>query len=232
MDQETLDWIKINKPAEFLNNKIDIDPGILLQKIKRFIPETSWFTSPKEAETIHGMRHLMRVTTYATYLCDSIYSKNNNLMNSLAVAASLHDIRRKDDKTDSGHASRGANWFKKNILTVCKKYQLNKSELDQDAVYWAIKLHEYPYAEVSQNSKYLKYKNVIDLLKTSDALDRYIQPKLKWWINDRYLVIIPSQSLKSFAYNLVMFSEQEYLNGKNNINSVNSGLTKLKKTYE
>jgi hypothetical protein len=74
------------------------------------------------------------------------------------------------------------------------------------------------------DKEYLKHKEIIDLLKTADALDRYRLPKLKWWINDDFVIVIPDESEKSFAYNLVINSEKNYLSINDSVKSVLNSL--------
>jgi hypothetical protein len=57
-------------------------------------------------------------------------------------------------------------------------------------------------------------------LRTADALDRYRLPKVKWWIDDAYLNKKPSDALKAFAFDLVVRSETDRLQGVSDKDSV------------
>ncbi len=201
IDIETLEWIKKNQPQNFKNidyseisNTIDIDV------ISKFVSDESWFTSKNKVNSLHGIRHLLRVTTYSYYLSNSI----NNLIerNSLLLASYLHDIRRKTDQGDKGHSKHGADWYLKHKKSILKK--INLENVNHALVNRLIEEHE--------SSTHTNF-NLLNNLKTADALDRYIQPKKKWWINEEYLEIIPSTALKAFAFNLVIQSEEKYLKG-------------------
>lgn len=222
LDSETLNWIRKNEPNEFKN--VDFSPiarQIELNKIAKFVPLETWFTSPLKVNSLHGIRHLMRVTIYTYYLSLSL-PIDEKLTNSLLIAASLHDIRREDDKGDEGHADRGAEWYGKNDSSVLKKYEVGN--IDNSFVGRLISLHEFSDDKLRRNRFYVENYQTVDVLKAADALDRYIQPKKKWWIDDKYLRLVPSIELKVFAYNLILRSEGKYLNG---INSKEATLTSL-----
>lgn len=68
---------------------------------------------------------------------------------------------------------------------------------------------------------------VIDVLKTADALDRYRLPKLKWWIDDAQIKIVPSDDFKAFSFDLIIASERRFLKGEDNANSIISALHDL-----
>lgn len=216
LDRETLDWIKINKPDYLINvDYSEVVDSIDVDRIYLLIPNDSWFSSESKINSLHGIRHLMRVTTYASYLSKSII--NNVDRNSLLLASLLHDIRRKTDKGDEGHAKRSAGWYLENKDEIHSRLKIN--EIDEKIVTEIIEHHE---KMLDTNSK------LLNILKTADALDRYVQPKKKWWINEEYLKLKPSLELKAFAFELVTISEERYLSGYDSVSAVLDSLIKMK----
>jgi len=218
MDQATLDWIVSNKP-KFLANATSYNiSGDDINFLKKYIPPINWFLEQKEIDTIHGLRHLLRVAIYAVALCNKerLSTKKINAV----ISAILHDIRRLNDKEDIGHGERAAHWLLDNVASVEQQFKVILSNKDRNEIYNAIALHEISYAVVQKENSYSQYKYVIDILKTADALDRYCQPKLKWWPNEKYLILTPSDNIKKMAYNLMVSSESLHLKGVNNIESV------------
>lgn len=204
MDLETLSWI-INNPPQIVPNINQDNPSIDIELIKRFIPKREWFLNDEIIDSIHGVRHLGRCLAYALIL-----SKNETINNELVIATALHDIARRNDKGDPGHGERAAIWFDQNIKIFCKYFGIDK--IDSRIIIDAIKYHEIPYENIPENI--ITYSgSVINTLKSADALDRYIQPKLKWRIDDSLLKDKPTDSEKLFAYNLVIESEKNFLSG-------------------
>lgn len=223
LDSDSLQWIKENEPNELKGISVSsIAKSIDVEKISRFVPLSSWFTSESKVNSLHGGRHLMRVTAYSYFLGLSL---NEEQRNSLLVAASLHDIRRLSDKADEGHAERVASWYRENEEEILRAYGVN--EVDSAVVFSLIKLHEQAYGQLKTDTFYLSNRKLVDILKTSDALDRYIQPKIKWWLKEHYLNLIPSQEMKAFAFNLALKSENKYLNTFDSKEAVLSSLKEL-----
>lgn len=211
MDLETLEWIKENNPFK---SKVCLPLALQLEAknyVKKYIPSTEWFINPERAKTIHGKRHLLRVGLYTFLLMMQL-----NLVRDLDVCiiiGVLHDIRRETDQSDEGHALRSADWFIEKVEDITSKFQVNLSAIDIEKIYNGILFHELPYEKIDPNFLN-KYKKIINIIKTSDALDRYLQPKLKWWINDELLVIKPPVDLKQFAFELILKSEENFINNK------------------
>lgn len=220
MDTETLEWIRKNRPQFSPKDQLIFDKSLVKNLLERFIPSKEWYFDQKEIDTIHGIRHTMRVTTYAViYL---LAGRKDFIDGNYCaiVAASMHDLRRKNDKGDEGHAKRAADWFEKNSKLVSERYTLPLSDQDIEEIYYTVCFHETPYDKIAQDINYNKYKKSVDLLKACDALDRYRLPKLSWWINDNYLRKIPDESKKAFAFNFVVSSEKAYLETADNGKSV------------
>lgn len=216
MDIETLNWIESNNPfsADSTGHW-----EIPLNNLTKYRPKEAWFNDSSRVETIHGQRHLIRVTIYSFIIVEKYYPELESKLDEVLVAASLHDIKRFTDKTDEGHALVSAEWFIHNLHEVENTYNIELSEDKASTIYEAILSHERPYSEeelyTTDNTP-----GILDVLKTADALDRYVQPKLKWWLDDSYLRLVPSIALKSFAFWLVTKSERLHLNGTTNSDSI------------
>ena len=216
LDRETLQWIQDNESNELKNvDIVSVAKSIDIRKISKFTPLPSWFISQNKVNSLHGIRHLMRVTTYAWLLSKEVdkIQKNN-----LLVAAVLHDIRRLNDKADEGHSARAAKWYQQKRNEIIGKFKIDT--VNDEIIIELIKSHEL-------NSKDLKFRKLFDIIKTSDALDRYIQPKKKWWLDDKYLNLQPSLEIKAYAFRLVIKSEEKYLDGIDSKEAVLSSLKDL-----
>jgi len=221
MDIETLKWIEKNRP-----NFAKVNPPFtskILEQVKKYLPPKQWFLEKDCVDSIHGIRHILRVIANASNL---IFNRKTDLVlaRNLLISSSLHDLRRKDDKGDEGHAVRARDWFIENSDEICRYFGLTLLMKDIDEIANAIYFHEISYGQILSDNEYLKHKEIIDLLKTADALDRYRLPKLKWWINDDFVIVIPDESEKSFAYNLVVNSEENYLSINDSVKSVLNSL--------
>jgi len=226
IDTETLQWIKNNEPQELI--KVDfislasLVNNVGIENLSRFTPSTFWFTSSKKANSLHGIRHLMRVTAYTWLLARNM---NQTRKNSLFIAASLHDIRRLNDKADKGHANRAAKWYEENKDKVLSVFGID--DADNGIIVRLIKTHEQDYDNLKSSKFYREYGKLVDILKTSDALDRYIQPKRRWWLKDKYLNLKPGLELKAFAFDLIIKSEERFLSGVDSKEAVLSSLREL-----
>lgn len=225
MDRETLEWIVSKDPFKGETTEFEsITPGIS-GKIHEFRLPEKWFLCSKGIDTIHGLRHLLRVAANGMYLLQ--YNDNKDAYeNTIFLSALLHDISRKDDQTDKEHATRAAEWFLKHQALIEEEF-FSLNNVEKEDIYYAILLHEKSLEQLTDTAEYSNHKKAIDLLKIADALDRYRQPKMKWWINDKKVPSPPPISAKQFAFKLVVKSETNYLKGLNNYNSVFSALEEL-----
>jgi hypothetical protein len=223
MDVETVNWIKKNRPSfQISSPPTDLKPMLndYLSEIKKYVPDPAWFLVPKKRDSIHGMRHILRVIFHSTHLAWLNGAKSSRLIKNSLVASSLHDLRRKNDLMDLFHGKRAARWFKKNISLIENHFEIHLSQEDIKAIYYSMSFHDLPYENIVKNIKYEQYKDLTDILKTADALDRYRLPSVRLWFKDRYVSFIPSDYLKYMAYQLVISSETKFLNGFTNLNSV------------
>jgi hypothetical protein len=220
LDKQTCDWIENNNPNFIYNpnSYISVD----LNNLSKFSLPEEWFLEKRIINSLHGYRHMMRCVIYSIYFTE--YLKiGSEVRTSLILASSLHDIRRCNDKDDEEHGNRSAAWVRENIQIICKAFGINLiCENQLSSIEAAIQLHEIPYDNMNhmQIDKYLSHKSLTDLLKTSDALDRFRLPKLKWWIDDKYLKVKPPPWLKQIAFNCVLTSEKYFLDNNNNWGSI------------
>jgi len=209
IDRETLDWICNNPVGSDQKKIVRFDPV----EFYRYFPRKEWFHDYESINSIHGIRHLVRVAIFSEVLFKSRKWLFFNLkLINILTAAFFHDIARENDKNDNNHGKRSARWFRENIIEVEKAFNVRYNKNDVYCIYNAIAYHEVPYSQIEKNIS-AKYGRMIDIIKTADALDRFRMPKLKWRINCQYLKLIPSAELKYFAYKLVCLTEDGFLKG-------------------
>ncbi len=220
MDQETIDWIAANNPFSLIKNPLRFDIKDI-ESLFKIVPHLDWFLNSNLANSLHGFRHLLRVTIFSFLLIN--YNRQEKIdfdPKNLLTAAVLHDIRREHDKDDDGHGQRAANWFLDHIPEISKLFNFNYTDKDKEQVYSAICYHDISYDILRKDNVYLRNQQIIDFLKTADALDRYRLPKIKWWFDPNMVKIMPSQGIMAFAFDLILRSEQKYLKEMDGIASV------------
>ncbi|OHA06805.1 MAG: hypothetical protein A2934_03840 [Candidatus Sungbacteria bacterium RIFCSPLOWO2_01_FULL_47_10] len=215
MDKETLEWIRANEPIFKTAKKIILPPRFFMEQ---FVPPADWFLKKRHTDSIHGVRHLLRVGINIV-IAARIFSFKENI-ETLLVAGILHDVRRENDKADPSHGLRAARWFRQNRTIVGRRCRLRFTRSDVEKIYWSIVFHELPRSEIIKDRRYLEYKQYIDIVRMADALDRYRLPKLKWWINDEILGMNTPDVAKKTAYDLVIRSEEFFLRGNTSKESV------------
>lgn len=222
IDKETLAWININKPK--LQN-LSYRTNLFNYPFRSQQPlQTPWFLEPQIIDGIHGTRHAIRVGIYANALAKSL-NLNHKTCQIVAIAALLHDVRRKNDNEDPAHGMRCAEWIENDFLKIdCLK---TKEAKLLSSIMTAIRLHEVDYKLMSDDTTYQEHSIIVDILKTADALDRYRLPKLKWWIDNKFLKLKPTDEFKAFAFDLVTTSEERFLQGDKNELSVIQALKNL-----
>lgn len=223
MDLETVNWIKKHRPSfNICTPPIDFEANLneYLSELKKYIPDPNWFLVLKKKDSIHGMRHILRVVFHSIHLTLLHETQSSRFFKNCLVASSLHDLRRKNDLMDLYHGKRAARWFKKNISLIENQFEIHLSEEDIKAIYHSMSFHDLPNDSIIKHKKYEQYKSLTDILKTADALDRYRLPSVRLWFKDKYVSVIPSDFSKCMAFQLVVTSETKFLNGVTNINSV------------
>jgi hypothetical protein len=239
MDLESIHWIQKNKPnfdgrpSINLNLKVNIEK--FLKVSSKYSPLPEWFFVSEEMDTIHGMRHILRVSFFTQILISSRNQESPqdhpNLSRNSLIASFLHDLRRRNDLPDINHSNRAADWFIRNTSLVENQFELRFSQEDVDEIYYTIYFHNKPYKDerFSRRASFQKHRTTIDILKTADALDRYRLPNVDFWIKDKYLALVPSENLKQLAFELLISSENNFIKGFSNIESVLMGLKHLDK---
>ena len=205
LDQLSIEWISEHRPDDLPRSgdviQLSISEKTLLQNMD--IPQT-WFVSSDRKGTIHGQLHLARVAAIASHVARAEGANDIEARTSF-IAGLLHDIRRKDDKGDPGHAKAAANWVSENWEEICDFLGDVAEGVNSDDVHQAVIGHE-----DSTSIKNARCRRIAEYLRTADALDRYRLPKLNWWVDNRRLKVVPSASLKARVFDAVVASEREY----------------------
>lgn len=216
MDLKTLNWITKNskhipyskKHSEYFLTKNDI----LL--FKKYLPVKKMFLSPTHFNTIHGQRHIGRVAIIVLLMCNH-YLFSKQIKNSAFLAAICHDLQRLNDNEDIFHGKRSADWLKKNkkmFKEIIKKTNFR-------GVLTAIKYHNIENNKIPKKIR-SKYSNIINVIKTADALDRFRQPKKKWWVDPKRLELRKASEFIPFAKYFTIRSEYLALKKVNNKTSL------------
>jgi hypothetical protein len=230
MDPETLEYIRSHRPIFTDTYQKREELLIIVEKIRNIIhdhvPSPSWYRIKDEYNTIHGIRHIMRTMTYVSILAN-LQKKNEEFHRNAIIAAALHDLQRENDMLDLGHAQRGAEWAEINKEIIEHYYDIKLSESDINSIVNAVNFHVEKCEEIQENCNYLENKEMVDFLKAADALDRYRLPSHHWWLKEKYIPIVPDESLKEFAFNLVVLSEEKYLAGFDGVEAVLSSIDEI-----
>jgi hypothetical protein len=209
MDRPTLDWITSHRPSSFPDQ-----PSRALHPPLLLIPPMEWFADARLADSIHGVLHGARVSVLAALLAGE-HGLNREEAATLCVAAAVHDCRRRHDRDDVGHGRRAARWFARHHETVSRAFghQLPPALIAPAAT--AMALHDVPYGAfpAEQVRAYGRARQLTDLLKAADCLDRYRLPLDRWWPDTRRLCIRVPEWLHPLAFDLVTSSEQRRLDG-------------------
>lgn len=218
MDERTLDWIESKEGAVFPSdisprlNHTTLTASSIIELLDQFTPLIEWYSNPSLAKSIHGLRHTLRVIVLTRVVAEILAT--NATKPDVYIAASIHDLRRENDRQDPDHGQRAAFWWLKHKAMVCERYRAQ--EVDSLGIASAIRLHEIAQEDFSGEDRdvYGVYRRDVDTLKLADALDRYRLPKAKWWIDDRKTPTAAPITLKRFAFQLMLRSERTYLAGQ------------------
>lgn len=200
MDLETIERIKphIRLKPQTIHDVFSDYKSISQDEIIKFIPTKPYFAKANHFYSIHGISHIVRVMINSLVLCQLIQC----LYKEVLIAAALHDIRRQDDKSDKDHGKRSANWFGRNYRSIPFARDLKSSEIK--TVEMIISYHDAPIESISSSCK---NKDLINILRAADALDRYRLPKIKWWPKPSYLFIKEARKLFNLSKIFVYQSE-------------------------
>lgn len=139
-----------------------------LNLFNKYIPKDSDFFNKKLIKSIHGKNHITRVM-FNIILLNKIMNFN---LEPFLIAASYHDVRRENDNLDYDHGVRAAEYIK-------GMPHLSQTA-DENLIYSLVRYHNIDYKKIP-NDVLNKYKLEIDIFKAADALDRFRQPKSKWF---------------------------------------------------
>ncbi|KAB7835595.1 hypothetical protein FRZ00_27215 [Streptomyces mobaraensis] len=223
MDVPTLNWIAGNPPPPAVETPAQSPDGALL-----LIPDTSWFTTPEQADGLHGISHGAR-TCILAFLLARTHGLDQQHTTALCTAAAVHDCRRHNDRTDPEHGRRAAAWFTDHAETVLRTFDQDvPPPLRADAAS-AIAVHNLPYDAFSpqQRAAYHRHPHLTDLLKAADCLDRYRLPTSRWWPNTTHLRVVIPTWLPPLAHRLVVHSERARLDGACHHDALTHALTTL-----
>lgn len=223
VDREMVSWIAVHRP-EFAVEQIWDVPRVGLPVADVAVPG-GWLVAPAMVDSAHGVRHLMRAAVYAALLAVHC-GLGRDACVAAAVAGAVHDCRRLHDLDDPGHGARAAAWLRQNSGMVVDHFGLGGGLFDVDLVATAVELHEVPYElfDEVQVQRYGAVRDVVDVVKTADALDRYRLPRLAWWPREEHLRLTPPTWLKALAYRLVLRSEASHVFGVPSDRSVAAAL--------
>jgi hypothetical protein len=221
MDKATLDWIVRNRPL--LPEPQPLPANL---PVRTPWPDPAWFfAEPRQADTIHGVRHCARAAVLCTLLADARGASAAEKTEAV-IAAAVHDCARIHDQDDEGHGERASAWFRTRVGRVLGILEPDPVLFDTRRIADAIALHDIPYEEFTpqQRHRYERSRLQVDLVKTADALDRYRLPKRKWWPQDRHLRLIPTPAEHASAFDLVVASETHRLAGATSTDAIHRAI--------
>jgi len=129
-------------------------------------------------------------------------------------AGLLHDCRRKNDNADPRHGLRAGEWLKG------RKVLPRGVNHFESAIRFAISVHADPYDKIVALPRYEGFRELTDILKTADALDRFRFPRSDWWFDPRFIRLPANPAVLGFAFDLALLSERAFLEGAGNPGAV------------
>lgn len=227
MDAPTVAWIASHRDQFHAPPPVGPPrPGPVARRLLAAAPiPPGWHAEPKLVDSIHGNRHLIRTGALAAVLAE-LFTLGEHDTATLIVAAMVHDCRRVHDKGDDGHGERGAVWLAEHAADVFDFFGVTRTDDAVRKAVAAVRLHEIPYSAFTDEDKadHASTSHITDLLKTADALDRYRQPKRSWWPDDAFLRALPPPWLHRIAFELVVETEDAWLQGVEATAAVRSAL--------
>lgn len=211
MDKETIEWIASSPIANDPLLSIYLDDEDLLI-VESLIPRNDYFLNKEVVDSIHGVRHILRVMVNTSLICKLLDVDSRNYI----VAASIHDLRRLNDRKDQGHGARAWEWFEENKLKLPEHSNLIS---DIDVVKYSTIFHDTDYKDIPLPILE-RFKHDIDILKAGDALDRFRQPDSRWWPNMDHITLKEAVKLFSLSKRLTVDSERLALGGVASTQSV------------
>jgi hypothetical protein len=210
MDKETLDWIKVNSgytqdvpripEVAFTENDI----ATLIE----FLPADEEFLRHDHINALHGISHVSRTMVNMIAVCKRLGIEDYK---PYLFMMRLHDLRRENDKGDTGHGLRAWEYFVANRNAYSYEFLNSAEYLEQLEV--TVTYHETNYEDIP-SEVLAKHQRVIDIVKAADALDRYRMPKARWFPNPEFMALQEAHALLPLAKRLTIESEELVLNGQ------------------
>lgn len=212
MDSETLEWLE----RELSVVKITNLPKVTLRQkelVLSLLPRKEYFLNNLNYESIHGVRHIIRVMFNIVMVCELLGIDN---IGDYLIAASIHDLRRMNDRADKLHGRRSWLWFENNVINLPE----HKAVMDNfSKVQVMVSYHDTFYEDIPVEILE-KYKRDIDIIKSADALDRFRLPNRKWWPKIDFIEIKEVIDIFGASKELMLKSEYLRLGGVDSVASV------------
>ena len=158
---------------EFLDTIIHSERKSMLYNVLESIDETIIYKS-----MIHGQAHVERVTLITFYIITALGLPDDLCLFCL-YAAVYHDIGRMDDSEDPEHGRRGA----EKLESVLHNVQFSLTRKNKALICAVVEAHSLPDTHTENvlcryKSKYgdidrMTYYTILNIIKDSDALDRF-----------------------------------------------------------
>jgi len=128
MDEPHTDWIESNETILFPERPqwlfSDRVTATTVNDNNRTIrAEDRLVSHPLLADSIHGLRHTMRVIALAHIIAETI--QTGATRSEILLAAALHDLRRENDRRDPNHGQRAASWWLENKSIICDAFHVD-----------------------------------------------------------------------------------------------------------
>lgn len=218
LDLATLRWIQDHRPVYLPANRVANPP----MSIARYtIVPNGWYANQGQIDGPHGLRHGARVAVLSAHLAQLAGLSTAQTLE-VVIAAALHDCQREHDLEDPGHGARAAVWFTEAAAKVLPHFKADTGDVRSEAIATAIELHDVDYLAFApdQEYRYEPVKAICDIVKTADALDRYRFPDVRAWPHDSYLRLLPPPWLHRYAFDLMLVTEQSFLQGMSSERSI------------
>lgn len=188
--------------------------------IHSYIAEPEWFAKEGHDKSIHGIRHLLRVTTYVNIMAQT-EGLDANEKRMVSTAAGIHDLGRVDDRTDREHGKRSGELFQNDLTEDLSERGLHFTLPEIDVIKDLATYHEWAYQDIPDEVKHGPNSKLLDILMAADALDRFRLPKQKWWPKEDFLRVESAKRLLPLAAYMTLATEKDYfVEGKDFVHSL------------
>tara|TARA_Y100000310_G_scaffold311808_1_gene358463 strand:- start:2229 stop:2942 length:714 start_codon:yes stop_codon:yes gene_type:complete len=198
LDKESILWLKKKLNLKVQVRLLNIAP-MREEYLLQYAPKKHWFNLGR-IKTIHGINHALRVIIYSYILC-KIHKIDR--FEPFLLAASIHDVKRLNDREDINHGKRTSDWFYKSNIKI--KKNLSNEEIKEICL------------AVEGKEDKLKINSI---LKCADALDRYRLPKKRWWLKKELVPIPIPKKVINFSRYFTIETEEQIIKGKDPLKTV------------